>query len=147
LLICGKDSGTLTSQMISATFSQLVDCMGTESDASFLSSLYGCLHRSLIVIGGPNTLPAEFYNGIIEATKHQLQVFADRRKRRANLTMTDPQEDQEELTLIQEMEDFALEDMGKLLRYFDPNHPLLVAVSSVKDLRLTYLENDSDHEE
>jgi importin-5 len=133
--------------MISATFAQLVDCIGTESDASFLSSLYTCLHRSLIVVGGPSILPLEFYGGVIEATKLQLQTLADRRKHRANLSMTDPQEDQEELTLIQEMEDFALEDMSKLLRYFDPNHPLLVAVSSVKDLRLSHSENDSDNEE
>ncbi len=38
--------------------------------------------------------------------------------------------------LIEEMEDFALEDMAKALRTLDPSHPLLIAVSSVRDLGL-----------
>jgi len=43
-------------------------------------------------------------------------------------------DDKDDLGLIEEIEDFALEDMAKLLYYVDPQHPLLVAVSSMKDL-------------
>jgi uncharacterized protein (DUF1786 family) len=41
--------------------------------------------------------------------------------------------DRDEMALVEEIEDFALEDMGKMLTRFDVNHPLLVAVVSVRD--------------
>lgn len=53
--------------------------------------------------------------------------------------------DREELALMEEIEDFALEDMAKMLCLFDKNHPLLVAVAGVRDLGFnTY---DSEEEE
>ena len=40
------------------------------------------------------------------------------------------------------MEDFALEDMATLLRTLDAQHPLLIAVSSVRELGLNLSEWD-----
>jgi importin-5 len=75
LLACGKTSGTLTNQML-----QLINCISTEHDLSFLASLYKSFTDSLRVIGGPGMLTREFHDGVIEATKRQLQSLADRRK-------------------------------------------------------------------
>ncbi|KAI0077247.1 ARM repeat-containing protein [Panus rudis PR-1116 ss-1] len=146
LLACGKNSGTLTHQMVTASFSQLVNCIGVETDASFLASLYKCFADSLRVIGGPSALPQEIQDGVMEATKRQLQSFADKRKARAHRPASQLADDKEDLMLVEEVEDFALEDMGKMLLEFDPAHPLLVAISSVKDLGLNLGRWDSDDE-
>lgn len=44
------------------------------------------------------------------------------------------EDDQEEIALMEEMEEFALEDMEKTLRLLDGQHPLLIAVASVREL-------------
>ena len=144
LLSCGKNSGTLTSHMVNASFTQVVNCIGMESDPTFLSSLYRCFSECMRVVGGPHSLPQEVHDGIIEATKRQLQSIADRRKSRASKPASELADDREDLQLVEEMEDFALEDMGKMLRYFDPNHPLLVAISSVRELSIRTDEWESD---
>ncbi len=136
LLSCGKNSGTLTQQMVSASFSQVVNGIGTETDPTFLSSLYRCFIDCMRVAGGPTALPQDIQVGIIEATKRQLQALADRRKARAARPASEVADDKEDLMLIEEMEEFALEDMAKMLSTFDPNHPLLIAISSVRDLGL-----------
>jgi len=144
LLACGKSSGTLTNQMVSATFLQLINSVGSEKDSSFLASLYKCFTDALRVIGGPAALPGDFHDGIMEATKRQLQNFADRRKSRALRPASDLDEDQEEMALLEEMEDFALEDMGKMLQAFDANHPLLIAISSVRELGLNQWDSEDE---
>ena len=144
LLACGKLSGTLTNQMVSATFLQLINCIGSEKDSSFLASLYKCFTESLRVIGGAAALPGDFHDGIIEATKRQLQGLADRRKSRAQRPASDLDDDQEEMALLEEMEDFALEDMAKMLQCFDPNHPLLIAISSVRELGFNQWDSEDD---
>src|ERR1700733_3337152 len=110
LLSCGKYSTTLTNAMVSASFLQLINCISSESDSSFLASLYKYFTDSLRVIGGPPSLSQEFRDGIIEATKRQLQALADKRKSRAQRPMSDLEDDKEDLALLEEMEDFALED-------------------------------------
>ena len=55
--------------------------------------------------------------------------------------------DRDEMALVEEMEDFALEDMAKMLATFDPNHPLLVAVSGVRDLGFNTYDSDEDGED
>ncbi|KAI0782934.1 ARM repeat-containing protein [Abortiporus biennis] len=135
LLSCGKNSGTLTPQMVTASFSQLVHCIGSESDASFLASLYKCFSDSLRVVG-VSSLSQEIHDGLIEITKRQLQSLADRRKARAARPAAELADDKEDIMLIEEMEEFALEDMSKTLMAFDPQHQLLIAISSVKDLGL-----------
>lgn len=146
LIACGKNSGTLTNHMVTASFSQLVNCIGSEGDASFLASLYKCFSDTLRVIGGPSSLTPEIQDGVIEATKRQLQQFADRRKARASRPASDLADDREDLVLIEEMEDYALEDMAKVLMAFDSSHPLLIAVSSVRQLGLHLDQYESGDE-
>ncbi|KAJ3489813.1 hypothetical protein NLI96_g1842 [Meripilus lineatus] len=146
LLACGKNSGTLTNNMVTASFTQLVNCIGIEGDASFLASLFKCFSDSLRVVGGPSTLSREIQDGIMEATKRQLQNFADKRKARASRPASDLADDKEDLVLIEEMEEFALEDMAKVLVAFDPNHPLLIAIASVKQLGLHLDQYESGDE-
>ncbi|KAJ6627915.1 ARM repeat-containing protein [Mycena sp. CBHHK59/15] len=140
----GKNSGTLTNQMVTATFLQIINGISTEHDSSFLSSLYKCFNDSLRIIGGPSALSPEFQNGVMEATKRQLQNLADKRRARKARPASDLEEDREDMALLEEIEDFALEDMAKMLGAFDANHPLLVAVSSVKDLGFTQYDSEDD---
>ncbi|KAL1730373.1 armadillo-type protein [Schizophyllum commune] len=153
LLACGKNSGTLTPAMAGAALAQIIGCLGTEVDPSFLGSLYKCCGESLVVIaaqagytpGSGGDLRAaigeEMYNAVIEATKRQLHAMAERRRGRtaraqamaADGSMFDADE-RDDMALMEEIEEFCLEDMAKLLAMFDKDHPLLVAVSSVKDL-------------
>ncbi|PPQ86212.1 hypothetical protein CVT25_006892 [Psilocybe cyanescens] len=158
LLACGKQSGTLTNQMVATIFHQLITCISTEHDATFLASLYKFFAESLRVIGGPDALSQQFHDGVMEATKRQLHAMADRRKARAARAsvvgggagsgaggMGDY--DRDEMALVEEIEDFALEDMGKMLMCFDPNHPLLVAVSGVRDLGFNTYDSDEEGDE
>lgn len=140
LLASGKNSTTLSPQMVAATFTQLVNCIGSERDPSFVSSLYKCFTDCLRVVGGPGSIPQDYHVGVAEATKRQLHVLAEKRRRRSRKTTQEIEDEREDLSLVEEMEDFALEDMEKMLKYFDPAHPLLVAVSSVRDLGLGLAE-------
>jgi len=85
-------------------------------------------------MGGPTALSQEFHNGIIEATKRQLQTFADKRKNCTQRPSSELADDKEELALTEEIEDFALEDMAKLLYCMDPKHPLLQYFSTTLDM-------------
>jgi hypothetical protein len=131
LIQCGRTSNTLTNGMVTATFSQLTTCISVETDATFLASLYDCYHRALLLLGGPGALPPEFHAGIVEASKRQLNALAERRKARGR---PQGEDDAQDMAMLEEMEDFALEDMGKVLGMFEKDHPLLVAVSSVREL-------------
>ena len=155
LLLCGKSGGALTHEMVAATFQQLITCITSETDPSFLASLYKCFTDSLIIVGGANSLGPELHRGIVDATKRQLQGLADKRRRRLaqaadelgnGVGDADPDgdADYDDLMLLEEMEDFALEDMAKLLMYLDSSHPLLVAVASVKELGTGRWDSDED---
>ena len=147
LLACGNTSGTLTPQMVTATFMQLINCIGTETDPSFLASLYKCFTDSLKIMGGPQTLTPEFHNGIMEATKRQLQTLAEKRKNRSQRPRSELEDDKEDMALLEEIEDFALEDMGKCLYYLDTQSPLLVAVTSVKDMGFNQADSDDEEDD
>ncbi|KAF8637684.1 hypothetical protein AX16_010759 [Volvariella volvacea WC 439] len=169
LLSCGKHSGTLTPQMVSATFHQLIMCIKNEFDTSFLASLYKCLGDSLLIIGtntspsgdihatlqaNTNTtllsatinsiLPHEFVNGINEVTSRQLQTLAEKRRSRSQKTKADIENEKDDIELLEEIEGFALEDMARALTILDPNHQLLVAISGVKSLGLNLWESEED---
>lgn len=146
LLDSGKISNTLTTQMVTATFNQLISCIRSEPDSSFLASLYKCFTETLQVIGGPSNLPQEYHAGIIDATKHQLQALADKRKTRANRLAGDPDIDKEDIALYEQFEEFALQEMDKLLLDLDRNHPLRIAVSSVRDLGVNEWDTEDDGE-
>jgi hypothetical protein len=132
--------------MVTATFNQLISCIRTEPDSSFLASLYKCFTESLQVIGGPSNLPQEYHVGIIDATKHQLQALADKRRSRANRLAGDPDVDKEDIVLYEQFEEFSLQEMDKMLGDFDRNHPLRIAVSSVRELGVNEWEEEEDGE-
>jgi hypothetical protein len=143
LLACGKSSSTLTTQMLSATFHQLITTIAVETDSSFLASLYKCFGDCIRLVGSPAVaLSPEMQDGIIEATKRQLQMMADRRKSRMEAlerykstgALEEMEDEREDWALFEEMEDFALEDIAKVLELLNSNHPLLVAVSGVRAL-------------
>jgi len=143
LLQCGQQSGTLTNQMVAATLRQLINVISDEHDSTFLSSLYKALDDCVKLLGGPSVLTPDYVNGIIQATKRQLHTLAQKRRSRATLPNDD---DREDLALLEEMEDFALEEMGKVLSMLDPNHELLVAISSVKELGTNQYQNELEEE-
>ena len=149
LLSCGKNSGTLTNQMASATFLQLINSISTEQDATFLASLYKYFTEAVRVIGGPEALSQQFLDGIIEATKRQLTSLADKRKSRAAKAQSSSIVDleREDFSLVEEIEDYALDDMAKTLVMLDSNHPLLVAVSSVRELGFNTFDSDEELDE
>jgi importin-5 len=90
LLLCGKESRTLTAQMVSVIFVQLVPSIGSETEPSLLSSLLGAFSKCVKIIDGPTTLPREVHDGLIESLMRQLEKLADRRKNRAPLTHEPP---------------------------------------------------------
>ncbi|KIK93959.1 hypothetical protein PAXRUDRAFT_33792 [Paxillus rubicundulus Ve08.2h10] len=143
LMLCGKSSGTLTPEMVGASLSKLVYCMQIESDTSFLTSLYKSVTDTLRVVGIPALTPP-LSGGLMDATKHQLQNLAEKRKYRSQRPAAELEDDREELSLLEEMEEFALEDMEKLLRMLDGQHPLLVAISSVRELGINRWDSEDE---
>ncbi|KAF7789279.1 hypothetical protein EIP86_000220 [Pleurotus ostreatoroseus] len=147
LLACGKNSGTLTPQMVNASFSQVVNCIAAEKDPTFFASLYRCFNDCMRVAGGPEGLPDEVKEAAIEATKRQLSLIADRRKSRAGLSAKELDDDREDIKLVQEIEDYGFEDMIKMVSTINPEHPLLIAIASVKDLALDLGDSEDEVEE
>lgn len=145
LLTCGKDSGTLTPHMVSATFTQVVNAIATEADPSYLTSLLKCFSECMRVAGGAARLPHEVRDGVVEASKRQLQSIADRRRARERMSARDIEDRREDLMLIGEVEDIALDEIREIVSEFDPHHPLLVAVGSVSELGLHLKELDDDY--
>lgn len=145
LLACGKKSNVLTADMLNSAFTQLLKVMEREDDPSFLASLYKCFTDSTRVIG-KETLPPAVYDGVIKATQSQLQMLAQKRKRRSEKSARELQEERDDLMLLEEMEDVAFEEMGKMLQFFDASHSLLFAIGSLKELGLRndLWENEGD---
>jgi len=143
LLVCGKKSGTLTPEMLNVAFNQLVNVIGAEDDPSFLASLYKCFTDVMRVVG-KESIPAQIYDGVIKATQNQLQVLAQKRKRRSEKSARELQEERDDVALLEEMEEFAFEEMARMLQFFDESHPLLVAIGSLKALGLRTEQWDSE---
>ncbi|KAH7909589.1 ARM repeat-containing protein [Hygrophoropsis aurantiaca] len=143
LFECGTSSSTLTPQMVAASFVQLIRCMQIETDPSFLTSMYRTFIDGIQVVGLPALTP-ELHAGVIEATKHQLQVLADKRKDRSQRPDAKLDDIKKEMSLMEELEEFALEDMERLLKMLDPQHPLLIAVSSVRELGINQYDSEDE---
>ena len=133
----------LTPQIASAVFSSLISGISTEMDAGFLASLYKCFADSLRTVG---SLDPELVTTFLKATESQLHSLAQKRKIRSDHVADgrDWEEEKEDVLLMEEMEGFALEEMQKALEVLDPNHPLLIAVGSVKGMRVGASYEDSD---
>ncbi|KAK0475517.1 armadillo-type protein [Armillaria novae-zelandiae] len=150
LLHSGHASGTLTPQMIHATYAQLISCVTTEHDAGFLSSLFkslsDCLKISIQM--SHEIVTPEVKQSILDAIKRQLSRIAEMRRGRTGRQLDE--EEDEDLALIEEMEDFALEDMGKLLEVLyegrippgPDGEALLVGLGSVRDLGSSKLRQE-----
>lgn len=133
LLSCAKASGNLSQDIFTTVFTQLINVTGAEPDSSYLASLYKSITDSVRLVG-PSNIPPVFVDGILKATQNQLTTIAHKRRARASMPSRQLEEEREDIALIEEMEDFALEDMNKLVGMLDKNHALLVAISSVKEL-------------
>ena len=144
LMSCAKESKLITEEMFDAVFQQLINVIGSEPDASFLASLYKCFTDSARLFIHPSptsqvpqfTFPPQYSQSLFKATQSQLHAIAQKRKQRASLPAYQREEDHDDLALLEEMEEFALEDMGKCIQLLEPSSQLLVAVSSVKDLAI-----------
>ena len=116
-----KSSNMLKTKMVTAMFNQFVSCISSEYDAFFLVSLYQCFTDSLLVIGGHFNLSQEYCYGIINTTKHQLQVLADKQKRwsiqPARAGEIDGL-DMEDVDLYEKLEEFILQEKKRLLSKF-----------------------------
>ncbi|TFK64924.1 ARM repeat-containing protein [Pluteus cervinus] len=123
---CGKMSGMLTNQMVSAMFHQLIHCIKTEHYFSFLASLYKYFTDSLRTLGGVQALPQEF-----------IDLMAEKRKVRASKSAVDIENEKEDIANLRWR-------MTKMLVVLDPNHRLLVAISSVNALGFNQWDAEED---
>ena len=144
--------------MVTASLSKLVYCVQIETDPSFVASLYKAIGDTLRVVG-LHALTPDLTSGLMDGTKLQLQNMAEKRERRSGASggtgngtapapggggggpderpqqhLVQDEDDRDEIALMEEMEEFALEDMEKTLRMLDGQHPLLIAIASVRDL-------------
>lgn len=143
LVSCGKGSNTIDGDMVTNVVQHVASVIAQETDSTFLASLFKCGTDCLRAWGD---VKAETRLALENATKQQLQALADKRKARGTRTAAEIEEEREDLALLEEMEEFALEEMAKMLGLFDTNHPLLIAISSVRDLGLGLGAWDSDGE-
>ncbi|KAH7106921.1 ARM repeat-containing protein [Auriculariales sp. MPI-PUGE-AT-0066] len=131
LLATAKTNNLLTEQIAHAVLTQVCAGIAQEHDSSFLQTLYKCFTDATKVLGGRTIVPQTLCDDVLKATQNHLQLMAQRRKSR----MHPDEDDAEDIAYLEENEDFTLEEMGKMIKFiFDPNHPLLIAISSVKDL-------------
>jgi importin-5 len=147
---CAKETKLITEEMFDAVFQQLINVIGSEPDASFLASLYKCFGDSarLFIHPSPNSqqpqfnFPPQYSQSLFKATQSQLHSIAQKRKQRASLSAYQRDEERDELAFLEEMEQFALEDMRKCIQLLEPNSQLLIAVGSVRELAIFGSSND-----
>ncbi|KAG8968327.1 hypothetical protein FRC03_007786 [Tulasnella sp. 419] len=138
LLACGKS--VITPTVLHTVFTELLAAITAETEFGVLSSLYRSVSEALMVAGIDNLTP-QLAEGITKATQNHLQTLAERRRKRADYLQSedaiDIEELKEDMGLMEELEEFALEEMNSLIKILDPNHALLVAIGSVKELGVT----------
>ena len=141
LISCGKASNAIDGDMVANVMQHVASVITQETDSTFLASLFKCATDS---IRSWDDVTPDTRSALENAAKHQLQALADRRKARSARSRAEIEEEREDLALLEEMEEFALEELAKMLTLFDANHPLLVAVPNVRDLGLGLGAWDSD---
>jgi hypothetical protein len=134
LLLCGKESNTLTTQMVSATFVQLNTSIGSETELVLLSSLLSTFAKSVKIVGGPAALSRETHNGLTESLTRQLEILADRRKNRAPLP-------HEPLAIDFDIFSSDLDNINILKAKFDPAKFDMAAID------MATLDSDEMHED
>lgn len=142
LLACGKS--VLTPTDLQTIFRTLLAAIGEEGDTGYLASLYKSVVDSILVLPSKG-LPPDLANDIIASVQRKLQSLAQKRKQRAEYLLAhaaqDVEEEREGMALEEELEDFVLDEVGRLLRLLDPNHPYLMMVGSVRDLGVTLTQS------
>lgn len=135
LIASGNSTGEISPDEMNAIFLQITRAIQPEGDAGFLGSLCKCLADCLLVAGRQAIIPP-LVNEISTACKAQLAALASRREMRARRIKHGPEweEDKEDILLLQELEDTAFDEMNRLLGFLDPNHPLLIAIGSIKEM-------------
>jgi hypothetical protein len=125
LVLSGNTTGVISPEELNAIFLQVTRAIQPEGDAGFLGSLCKCLADSLLAVGHQAIIPP-LVNEISAACKAQLAALASRREMRARRIKRGPEweEDKEDMLLLQELEDTAFDEMGRLLSFLDPNHPV-----------------------
>jgi len=164
LLSCGKGSNSITADMVSATFFQLNNLIGSEKEPTILRRLLESFTGTIKVLGGPAVVPREASDGLAESLNKQLENMANTRRNRApipdgppaidfgmsSFDMAGLQKFQSKMGILQaptfdlasldtdevveDMETMALDKIAKLLSYLDPMHPLLQKVTVVQEL-------------
>jgi hypothetical protein len=112
LVSCGNASNTIDGNKVTNAVQHVASVISQETDLAFLESLFKCATDCLRMWGDVN---AETRAALENATKQQLQALADKRKARSTRTAAEIEEDKEDLALLEEMEEIALEDMAKML--------------------------------
>jgi len=144
LVACAQGSDMMNEAFLTGVFSPLIRGITSEMDAGFLTSLYKCFGDCLRTVGGRSALPPSLEEGFLKATQNQLHTLAQKRKARADrIHGRDWEEEKEDVMLMEEMEGYALDEMQIALETLDPRHSLLIAVGSIKSMRLS-AEYDSD---
>ncbi|KAG8991876.1 hypothetical protein FRB90_001198 [Tulasnella sp. 427] len=138
LIACGKS--VLTAADLQTIFRTLLAAINDEADTGYLASLYKSVVDSTLVLPSKG-LPPDLANDVVASIQRKLQSMAAKRKRRADYLMAHAAENMEEeregMALEEELEDFVLDEMGRLLHLLDPNHPYLIMVGSVRELGVT----------
>ncbi|KAF9256190.1 ARM repeat-containing protein [Marasmius fiardii PR-910] len=145
LLSSGQKSSTLTTAMVHATFNQLISVIKDEHDTSFLGSLFKSFSDCVKILGGPGIVEKEFVEGLVEGAKRFVMGVAEKRRARGHGVVGGGSatgggvgvvegEDREELELIEEMEDFALDEIRGCVGMWREGEGVVVAVGGVKEL-------------
>ncbi|KAF8732544.1 ARM repeat-containing protein, partial [Rhizoctonia solani] len=129
LVMSGNSTGVISPEELNAIFLQVTRAIQPEGDAGFLGSLCKCLADSLLVVGR-QAIVQPLVNEISVACKAQLAALASRRDMRARRLKRGPEweEDKEDMLLLQELEDAALDEMGRLLTFLDSSHQQYAAL-------------------
>lgn len=146
LISCG--TSVLTQPELQTIFRSILSAINEENDPGFLSSLYKSINDAMLVIPA-NTIPPDLSTDIISSTQSKLRSIGQRRKGRFERAYSqqapeDAEEEREDMLLMEELEDFALDEIARLLRAFDPNHLLLITVSSVRELGIGTSTEETD---
>lgn len=94
LMAAGRNSNTLTKQIVSATYALPIACISINTDASFLSSLYKGLSKGLSntlrLLSGSSSLPPHIHTSLFNSSRGQIASMAENRKKRAEKSNANP---------------------------------------------------------
>lgn len=126
-------------------FTKLIEAFVRENDMAYLALLYSKFSECLKIMDAP--LPNELRTAFDSATQFQLTTMAETRQSRQNEQGGWDHMEREAESELEEAEDMALDEIGKVLYQVDGNHPLLAMAGSVRELGLgdhTWQDEEDD---